>query len=57
MIHKLLPMASGLTFPALRAAAEARACKSVGLKFFNDPPKAPNGVLLAATTKIPSFNA
>ena len=32
-------------------------CKSVGVWLLRAPPKVPNGVLFAATTKMPCFNA
>ena len=40
---------SRLIFPASRAARVAISCKSVAVKFVNFPPKAPKGVLFAAT--------
>ena len=46
---------SGLTFAEARAALAAISCKSTQLLLANFPPNAPNGVLLAPTTKIPEI--
>ena len=44
-------------FQDFKAALEAKTWRSVGVKFLSDPLKAPKGVLLAPTTKIPLFTA
>lgn len=44
---------SGFTFPAASAAFEATSAKSMLVLEDNLPPKAPNGVRLAATINIP----
>lgn len=43
----------GSTLPAASAAFAAITCSSVDEVFTNLPPYVPNGVLLAATIKIP----